>query len=133
VPVFEAISSMTNNNLYVIYSEDYIPKRVNARVKAALGSRAGGMKGEKRIGPNQFPDFANTSFRIVYQPGILKRIANTKPDVLVCDGFFQWTTFAFFYKMIKKVPLVVCYERTFHTERNAQWYRTFYRRLIDEL
>jgi glycosyltransferase involved in cell wall biosynthesis len=121
---------MTNNNLYVIYSEDYIPERVNARVKAALGSRAQGMKGEQRIGSNEFNDFANTSYRIVYQPGIFKKIGNTKPAVLVGDGFFQWTTFAFLYKIIKKVPLVVCYERTFHTERNAQWYRTLYRKLM---
>jgi glycosyltransferase involved in cell wall biosynthesis len=88
------------------------------------------MTGEKRIGPNEFPDFANTTFRIVFQPGLSREISKTEPDVLIADGFFQWTIFALLYKILHRTPLVICYERTFHTERNVQWYRTAYRKLV---
>ena len=130
VPVFEALSHMLNKQFNIIYSADYIPNIVNYKVKRALGNFAIGMTGERCIGPNEFPDFANTAFRVVYQPHILREIGKNKPHVLVGDGFFQWTSFALFYKIRNKIPLVVCYERTFHTERNAQWYRNAYRRFI---
>jgi glycosyltransferase involved in cell wall biosynthesis len=119
---------MLDGELWVIYSEDYVPSHVTNKIRQSLGPRAVGMTGEMRVGPNQFAGFANTASRVVYQPGLLREIARTKPDVLVGDGFFQWTSFALIYKMFKKTPLVVCYERTFHTERSAQWYRTLYRR-----
>lgn len=130
IPVFEELNRMANDGLEVIYSADYVPERVNDRIQSALGVNAIGMRGEKRIGPNEFPDFANSAFRFVYQPGLLRKIAETKPDVLIADGFFQWTTFALGYKLKHGIPLVVCYERTSYTERNAQWFRTAYRRMV---
>jgi glycosyltransferase involved in cell wall biosynthesis len=130
IPVFAALSRKLSGNFYVIYSADYIPERVNRKIVDVLGDHAIGMRGEKRVGPNDFADFANTSYRVVYQPGLIRQIAATKPDVLIGDGFFQWTSFALLYRLFKRTPLVVCYERTFHTERHAQWLRTAYRRLV---
>ncbi|NBB81151.1 MAG: glycosyltransferase [Verrucomicrobia bacterium] len=52
----------------------------------------------------------------------------SEPEVLVGDGFFQWTSFALAHRLRHGTPLVVCYERTFHTERHAQRLRTWYRR-----
>jgi glycosyltransferase involved in cell wall biosynthesis len=130
IPVFQTLDQIASGNFYLIYSEDYIPNRLDRKVKKTLGKHAIGMTGEKRIGPNEFSDFANTAFRVVYQPGLVREISKTEPDVLIGDGFFQWTSFALFYKILKRVPLVVCYERTFHTERNAQYYRTAYRRFV---
>ena len=130
IPVLEALFNAQDHEFFIIYSADYIPSRVHNRVKESLGDNAVGMTGEKRIGPNQFPDFANTAFRFVYQPGILKAISKTNPDVVIGDGFYQWTSFALIYKLLHRIPLVICYERTFHTERKAQWIRVLYRRLI---
>jgi len=129
IPVYEALNQKLDNQFHVIYSADYIPNRVDTKIRKAFGDRTIGMRGEKRLGPNELPDFANTAIRVVYQPGLLKAIAKTKPEVLVGDGFFQWTSMALLYKIFNKCPLVVCYERTSHTERNVQWYRTAYRRL----
>ena len=74
VPVFEALSEKLNNQFYVVYSADYIPDRVHMRARQALGDHAIGMIGEKRVGPNDFSDFANTAYRVVYQPGVIKEI-----------------------------------------------------------
>ncbi|MFZ5994980.1 MAG: glycosyltransferase family 4 protein [Thermodesulfobacteriota bacterium] len=130
IPVFQALDALVEGNLHVIYSADYVPQRVHEKAQKVLGDRAIGMRGEKRIGPNQFTGFANSGIRIVYQPGLLAEIKKTRPDILIGDGFFQWTTFALLYKLSKSIPLVLCYERTFHTERNAQWFRTAYRRIV---
>lgn len=130
IPVLEALFHQLGEQFYIVYSADYVPKRVHARIERSLGPHAIGMRGEKRIGPNEFPDFANSAFRIVYQPGLVKKIAETRPDVLIGDGFFQWTFFVLLYKYLHRVPLVICYERTLHTERNVQWLRTAYRRSV---
>ena len=130
VPVFESIDRRISGRLHVIFCADYVPERVAKKVSAALGDRAIGLRGEKRIGPNSIQGFANRQFRLVYQPGILRLIEASKPDVIIGDGFYQWTSFALAYRICHSTPLVVCYERTFHTERNAQWMRTFYRRQI---
>jgi glycosyltransferase involved in cell wall biosynthesis len=67
--------------------------------------------------------------RIPYQRGLITVILNEKPDVLISDGFFQWTYAALWLRATRRIPHVMCYERTAHTERKAQWYRTAYRKL----
>lgn len=130
IPVFEAINRRLGGGLNVIFSTDYVPARVTAKAREVLGEGAIGLTGEKRIGPDSIQGFANRTMRFVYQPGILRAIAATRPDVVVGDGFYQWTSFALAYRLRHGTPLVVCYERTFHTERHAQWIRTFYRRQV---
>ncbi len=128
VPVFAALDKLTDNSLHVVYSTKWTPRRVQVKIASVLGERAIGLSGEKWLGDGN-PSEANTTVCIPYQPGLLKAISKTKPDILIGDGFFQWTFAALAYKLRKKIPLVMCYERTFHTERKAQWYRTLYRKM----
>lgn len=130
VPVLEQLSMATDGQLTVVYCDEVVPQRVTRRLQTCLGSRALALKGERRIGPREFADFANTTFRFVYQPGLLQAIRDSQPDVLVCDGFFQWTVYAFVERLVSRTPLVVCYERTAHTERNSQLVRRLYRRAV---
>jgi glycosyltransferase involved in cell wall biosynthesis len=130
IPVLEALRRKLGDGLRFIYSADYVPERCDRRVRSALGAAAVGLTGEWRIGPNETAGFANRQLRIVHQPGLWSAIAEAKPDVVVGDGFFQWTSVALAYRMRHRVGLVVCYERTFHTERAAQRVRTAYRRQV---
>ena len=130
IPVLESLYEKLDGRFTYIYSADYVPGRVHDRLQRSLGNAAVGLRGELRIGPNETEGFANRAVRIVYQPGIWRAIRQTKPDVLIGDGFFQWTSFALAYRALRRVGLVVCYERTFHTERAAQWIRTAYRRWV---
>lgn len=130
VPVFEALDSSCGHRLTVIISDQWTPKRVLKRIREVLGSRAVILSGEKNFGNSwSTMRMANRSISIPYQPGLLKAISETEPDILVGDGFFQWSGPALYYRITRKVPLVICYERTFHTERHAQWFRVLYRRL----
>jgi glycosyltransferase involved in cell wall biosynthesis len=136
VPVFAELVSCCNGNFRLLYSRDGVPSRVSMKVCAQLGERAEGLGGEIRFPrPNvanvDDGGFANERMsRIVIQPGLAGRILAFQPDVMVTDGFFKWTTCALRLRAIRKVPHVMCYERTAHTERNAQWYRTVYRKLV---
>jgi glycosyltransferase involved in cell wall biosynthesis len=132
IPVFEKLSRLTDDNLTAIFSENFVPERVQKRLRAAIGDKAIGLTGELAIGfhGNITSEFSNTRLRIPWQPGILKEIRISEPDVLIGDGFSQWTLPVLVYRMVKRIPLVICYERTAHTERNAQWYRRIYRKAV---
>ncbi|MDM7987660.1 MAG: glycosyltransferase family 4 protein [Smithella sp.] len=132
IPVFDELSKLIDGNLTVIFSEAAVPDRVVKRVQKVLGDRAVGLSGERVIGfrGNVTSEFANTRIRIPWQPRILKEIKKSKPDVLIGDGFAQWTLAALVYRILHDTPFVMCYERTCHTERNAQWYRTSFRKAI---
>src|SRR4030095_14599099 len=99
-----------------------------AKVQAPLADNAIGLLGECRLGPKVVVNrAANSTIRLPWQPGLLREVRRHEPDVLISDGFFQWTAVALWLRRQKGVPHVVCYERTAHTERNCQWYRRIYR------
>jgi len=130
IPVFEALDSFVGGNFYLIYSTKWTPVRTKNKVGSLLGYRAIVLEGEKNIGSVDTTGFANSAVGVAYQPGLYRAIAKTSPDVLIADGFFQWTVPAIAYRILKRIPLVVCYERNFHTERNSQRYRTAYRKFV---
>lgn len=129
IPVFEALSKIEGVDFYLVYSADANSDKINEKVKKVLGNRAIALTGEKYFGKSEFDGFANQGFRIPYQPGLIKTIKSLRPDVLISDGFFQWSYSTLFLRATKSIPHVMCYERTMHTERNAQKIRTLYRRL----
>jgi glycosyltransferase involved in cell wall biosynthesis len=97
----------------------------------ALGNRAIALEGERisTWGTND-QEFANVGFRIPFQPGLLRSIRSAKADVIVAEGFFQWTPAAVLAKIKEGIRLVIAYERTMHTERHAGKARTLYRKLV---
>jgi len=131
VPVFAALDELLGKRLCVVFSADIVPDRVREKAKAALGERAIPMRGEWKLGGHgrHADSMANTEVGFQYQPGLLRMIQERNPDILISDGFFKWTVGAILHKLRRRTPLVICYERTCHTERNAQWYRVLYRRL----
>jgi glycosyltransferase involved in cell wall biosynthesis len=123
------LDALVDHQLHVVFPTYRSPEHVQHKLSAALGTRAIALTGGRSIG-NDKPQEANMSVCIPWQPGLFKTIARTQPDVLIGDGFFQWTSVALLHRLLRQVPLVVCYERTFHTERKAQWYRNLYRRMV---
>jgi len=129
IPVYEALSERLGGNLTVIYNADYVPERCCKKIERVLGPRAKGLRGERAVKWARASGFTNQGLRIPYQRGLIKAVLEEQPDLLISDGFFQWTYAALFIRATRHIPHVMCYEKTCHTERNAQWYRTAYRRL----
>ena len=131
IPVFSELDKLCNNQLHLIISEKWTPNRVLDKIYNLLNDRAHILKGEIGFGYGKPSErMANQGIRVPYQPNLIKTIIDTKPDLIIGDGFFQWTYANLLVRIIKCIPLVICYERTHHTERNAQWYRTLYRKFI---
>jgi glycosyltransferase involved in cell wall biosynthesis len=131
VPVYQALNEMLDNNLTVIFSATRTPDDVKSKIKNALGERAIALKGERisTIGGSD-QDFANIGFRIPFQPGLFRAISDASPDIIIAEGFFQWTPAAIWARISAGIPLVVAYERTMHTERHAGRIRTYYRKIV---
>lgn len=133
IPVYAALDEMCDHQLTVIYYKDIPPQRCQEKLKALLGDRAIAREKELRIGNKPKIDNAsrgNTAFRIPISLGLIKAVIDSKPDVLVSDGFMQWTYAALAVRAFKKIPHVMCYERTAHTERNAGKLRILYRKFV---
>jgi glycosyltransferase involved in cell wall biosynthesis len=128
IPVLGELDHLCGGQLHFITSDKWTPRRALDRLETILGERAIYLQGEKSVGVDM-PKEANTTICLPYQPGLRKAIADTRPQVLVGDGFFQWTYAALFHRVLHGIPVVVCYERWAHTERFAQWYRRLYRKL----
>ncbi len=133
IPVYEELDRLCGNMLTVIYNRECTSDTLATKLMTALGKRAIGMTGELRLATtskkNITNNFANKGIRIPYQPGLINKINESNPDVMLSDGFMQWT-YAPLWKRIwnRSVPHVMCYERTAYTERNCQWYRKAYRK-----
>lgn len=134
IPVYKALNDLCGGNLTLIYNGNVVPKRVQAKIKNALGLNAVSLYGEKTTGGSKRNNqsMANSFIRIPYQPKLIKTIRNTRPDVIISDGFFQWTYAALLVRIfnLKGIKHVMCYERTEHTERNAGKLRTLYREFV---
>jgi glycosyltransferase involved in cell wall biosynthesis len=129
VPVFKALAELTGGDFRLVYSRQRSPQRVNCKIEESLGEAAIGLKGEWRLKMgNGVNAMANRWLLFTYQPGIIKLAKRHNPDVLIADGFFQWTAPTLWMRMRWSIPLVICYERTLYTEKNVQWYRRLYRR-----
>lgn len=133
VPVYAALDRLCGHNLTVIYYKDIPPVRCQEKLKAVLGDRAIARDKELRLGNRPKIDNAsraNSSIRIPISPGLIKQVLETKPDVIVSDGFMQWTYAALVVRALKGIPHVMLYERTKHTERSAGKLRTYYRKFV---
>ncbi len=129
IPVFSELDRRLNGEFALFYNADYVPDRCCRKVRNALGSKANGLRGEWALRWGSPNGFANRGMQLPYQPGLVKAILDEEPDVLISDGFFQWTYAALWLRMTKGIRHMMCYERTAHTERGAQWSRRTYRRL----
>jgi glycosyltransferase involved in cell wall biosynthesis len=140
IPVYAELDRLCGNNLTVIYYSDVVPERCIEKLKTAIGKRAIGLTGELRIsGKKKQPlsSLDKRGTRIPFQPGLIREIKRSHPDIMVSDGFFQWTFAPLWLRLTRKIPLVMCYEGTKHTERNGGFFRILYRknasRLIDHI
>jgi len=132
VPVYQQLSELIGGKLTLFYYGEVVPDRVAAKARSVLGENAVPLKGEWRlIGQKvQGGGFANSGLRIPFQPGLVRAVRRLQPEVIVSDGFFQWTYAALWLRALGRIPHVMCYERAAHNERKAQWYRIAYRKLV---
>jgi glycosyltransferase involved in cell wall biosynthesis len=132
IAVYEQLNKLTDGNFYLAYSKERVPKRCVDKIGKILGNNALGLEKEKTFRFGMKGDFANTGIQIPYPKGLYKLISSVEqPDIILGEGYFQWTPWAIFRAKRLKVPFLLAYERTAHTERNCPWWRKLYRKIVD--
>ena len=135
LPFYNRLNELFNGEFYVIYS----PKRYCGRerlldkIKAVLGKNALPYENEPMfdVHTRSFNHFSEGHQQIPFPFGLLRRIRKVRPDVLITEGFFQWTPLVVLYGFLFRVPVFMGYERTLHTERNSGKIRKWHRQFTD--
>ena len=130
IPLYEELNSFNKGDFYLIYSKQRVPQRCVDKIEHVLGGNAIGLNFEKTISIGRKSDFANTGILLPFPKGLYKLIKSANADVIIAEGFFQFTPWALFYSIINRIPIFIAYERTAHTERNCPWVRKLYRKLV---
>ena len=132
IPLYKELNNLYDGNFYLVYSKQRIPQRCIDKIEKTLGDNAIGLPREKQIKLGGRGDFANTGVSVPFPRGLYKLIKSVNSDVIIAEGFFQFTPWALWYSFIRRKPLIIAYERTAHTERHCPWWRKAYRKLVNK-
>lgn len=137
LPFYAELNRLFNGDFHVVYStKRYFGAHVNMlpKIKNVLGENAHPYENEwlyvRETHSMKIKD--ETYHAIPLSLGLLTIIRKIKPDVLITEGFFQWTPFVQLYGWFFRVPVFVGYERTLYTERHNSIFKTFLRKLQDK-
>lgn len=132
VPFYSALNKLCSNEFYLIYSQNRVPIRCIKKIQTELGQNAVGLPGEACLKIGNKGDFANSSINIPYPKGLYRCLKQFTPDIIIGEGYFQWTPWAMIRAKQLAVPFVLAYERTEYTERNCPKWRTLYRKFMNK-
>lgn len=138
LPFYEELVRLFNSQFYIMYSVN----RYDICGKSKFCKQI-----KEKLGDNAIPfhkdyifDTYSMSFkmkdiekgkRIPFTFGLLRTIRKVKPDILITEGYFQWTPLILLYGLIFSIPVYMGYERTLHTERNTSKLKTWQRKLFN--
>ena len=135
LPFYNRLNELFNGEFYVIYSSKRYCGREKLldKIKAVLGKNALPYENEPMfdVHTRSFNHFSEGHQQIPLPFGLLCRIRKVRPDVLITEGFFQWTPLVVLYGFLFRVPVFMGYERTLHTERNSGKLRKWHRQFTD--
>lgn len=133
VPFYEHLNKLSEGNFHVVFSQLRMDSRVIEKAKLALGDNAHCLTTDRfiNIGPKEVKS-TDRPLRIPFPQGLWDLIKSIEADVVIHDGFFQWAPWALRKSFSSRIPFVIAYERTFHTERVTGRLRTLYRKIIDK-
>ena len=134
LPFYVELNRLFKGDFHVVYSAKRFGhghiKLLN-RVKEELGDNAHPYDDELMfdVKSRSFHGFTEGGKQIPLPFGLWKYIMKVKPDVLITEGFFQWTPLVQLYGLIHHIPVFIGYERTLHTERNNSKFKTWIRKI----
>lgn len=130
IPLYKIMNDKLDGNFRLIFSMRRVPERCVCKIKNAIGKNALNLKNDRIISLGNRTGFSNKGVNIPITKGLYRLIKSSRPDVIISEGFFKFTPWAVWYSFIHRIPLIIAYERTAHTERNCPLWRRLYRRFI---
>lgn len=137
LPFYVELNRLFKGDFHVIYSTKRYGKahsKLLGDIKDKLGNNAHPYDNELMFDVVQrsFNAYTEDGKQIPVPISLLGKIRKVKPDVLITEGFFQWTPWVLLYSFIFRVPVLMGYERTCHTERNCSAFKLWTRRMTDK-
>lgn len=130
IPLYKELNSICDGHFYLIYSKQRIPERCYRAVDKILGKNAISVL-ENRLVLKQRTDFANSGISLTWPHSLYRTIKEVNPDIILTEGYSQFSPWAILYATLNRVPIIIAYERTRHTERNCPLWRRLYRRFVN--
>ena len=130
IPLYGNINEKLCGNFRLIFSRRRVPKRCIEKIEKVMSENILIVESDKRIVKGGDLSLANKVVNISIPKGLYGLIKKAKPDAIIAEGFFQFTPWAVWYSFVHRIPLLIAYERTAHTERSCPLWRRLYRRLV---
>ena len=119
IPLYDELNKLYQNNFHLIYSKQRVPQRCIDKIESVLKENALGLLTEKNVSIGKKDGFANSGISLPFPKGLYRLIKSVKADIVIAEGFFQFTPWALAYAIFNRKPILIAYERTAHTERNC--------------
>lgn len=137
LPFYEALNRMFGGNFHVLYSTKRFThghEKLLKDIKKILGENAHPYDSEFMydVHTHSFKKYSEEYKQIPLPFGLWRRIEKISPDVLITEGFFQWTPIVQLWARIHRRPIFMGYERTLHTERKNSKIKTWIRKIQDK-
>ncbi len=126
VPYYKKLIDLFHNEFYIMYSPIRYRNRFDSllkKISKELGENAIEFQDEKvyNTSTHSFNKYSSDGKNIPFAYKIINKIRRLRPDVIITEGFFQWTPWVILYKILFGAKIFMGYERTLHTERNTNW------------
>lgn len=131
IPLYKELNSICDGHFYLIYSKQRIPVRCDESIRKTLGVNAVNVSEDRLFLKRSKTDLANSRISLTWPHGLYRAIKKVNPDIILTEGYFQFSPWAILYAIIHRIPVVIAYERTKHTERNCPLWRRLYRRFVN--
>lgn len=135
LPFYKELNRLFKGNFYIMFSKwRYEGRRSDLleRILNEMGANAIAFEGDKVFDPKKFRFVKHpTGKRIPVVRGLIRRLIKENPDVIISEGFMNWTPFVILYSIITKTPMFIGFEGTLHTERNIPWIFRLQRKVTD--
>ena len=138
IPYYKKLVELFSGNFYVMYSVNRYKQRsewvgVLDKITEELGENAIPYQKEL-IFDTYTKSFSKCSYeqggkKLPIPIGLLRSIREIRPDVIITEGFFQWTPLILLYGLFYRIPVYMGYERTLWTERNIPWLLKLHRKM----
>ena len=140
LPFYKELVRLFKGEFYVMYSPIRYKickkERFCNQIKEELGENAIPLYSDHVFDTysrkwDDMPDIEKGK-RIPLTFGLMRTIKKVRPDVLITEGYFQWTPLVLLYGITHHIPVYMGYERTTHTERNTGKLKIWQRKLVNK-
>lgn len=138
LPFYVELNRLFRGSFHVMYStKRFLSGHVKLldRIVEEMGENAHPYDDEPMfdVRSHSFHQFTEGGKQLPIPLRLWRRISDVKPDVLITEGFFQWTPLVQLWAFFHRVPVFMGYERTMWTERNNSKLKTWIRKIQDNL